>query len=639
MDIIVGTAGHIDHGKTALVKALTGVDADRLPEEQKRGITIDLGFAELDLDDLRIGFVDVPGHEKFVKNMLAGASGIDFVLLIIASDEGVMPQTREHFEICRLLETKNGLIVLTKSDLVDEELLELVKLDAAELVENSFLENAPVIPVSAKTGEGIEDLKRVLLDVARKIPERQNETVARLPIDRSFSVKGFGAVVTGTLMAGEISETQEMEILPTGKKARVRGLQTYGKSVKTACAGQRTAVNLGGVEHAEIERGMMLGEKGVLRPAQIFDAEVEVLKDAKRSLKSRQRVRVHIGTIEALARVQVLNDKGEIQKGEKDFVQLRLETPVAAIPNERFIIRSYSPQITIAGGRILDAPAQKHRRKDIENIRKHLQSLIDAGNDKARQIKLYLETAGEHGLTFADLQARTGLRAEILQKAIAENIEKKAVIEAESFFIARTPFENLKTKTRSEIENHHKREPLARGISRETLRERVFAYLPPEIFKSVLANLEKDDKIKAEKETVRLAAHSLELSTEEKVLRENLEKIYTNAGLEAPKLDDALIESTVGAKLSREQARKVFQLLVNVGKVVKVTEEFYFSAEAISVLVKNLKDFAAASPDRLIDVAAFKDMANVSRKYAIPLLEYFDRERVTRRAGDKRLIL
>jgi selenocysteine-specific elongation factor len=639
MDIIVGTAGHIDHGKTALVKALTGVDADRLPEERQRGITIDLGFAELDLDDLRIGFVDVPGHEKFVKNMLAGASGIDFVLLVIASDEGVMPQTREHFEICRLLETKNGLVVLTKSDLVDEEMLELVRLDAAELVENSFLENAPVVPVSAKTGAGIEQLKRVLLDAARKIPARRNVSVARLPVDRSFSVKGFGAVVTGTLMAGEISETQEMEILPIGKKARVRGLQTYGKSVKIARAGQRTAVNLGGVEHHEIERGMMLSEKGVLRPTQIFDAEIEVLKEAKQNLKSRQRVRIHIGTIEALARVQVLNEANEIEQGEKDFVQLRLEMPVAAIPNERFIIRSYSPQITIAGGRILDALAQKHRRKDIENTRKYLQNLIEAENDKARQIKLYLETAGERGLTFADLQARTGLRAEILQKALAENVEKKAVIEAESFFIARTPFENLKTKTRSEIENHHKREPLARGILRETLREQVFAYLPPEIFKSVLANLEKDSKIKAEKDIVRLAAHNLELSGEEKALRENLEKIYRNAKLEAPKLEDALIESTVGTKLSRETARKIFQLLVNAGEVVKVTEEFYFSAKAISELAENLKDFGAKTSDRLIDVAAFKDMANVSRKYAIPLLEYFDRERLTRRAGDKRLIL
>lgn len=639
MDIIVGTAGHIDHGKTALVKALTGVDADRLPEERQRGITIDLGFAELDLQDLRIGFVDVPGHERFVKNMLAGASGIDFVLLVIASDEGVMPQTREHFEICRLLETKNGLIVLTKSDLVDEELLELVRLETAELVENSFLENAPVIVVSAKTGEGIEELKRVLLETAKQIPAGKNESVARLPIDRSFSIKGFGAVVTGTLMAGEISETQEMEILPIGKKVRVRGLQTYGKSVKTARAGQRTAVNLGGIEHAEIERGMMLSEKSVLRPTQIFDAEIEVLKVAKRNLKSRQRVRVHIGTIEALARVQVLNEEGEIQKGEKDFVQLRLETPIAAIPSERFIIRSYSPQITIAGGQVLDALAQKHRRKDTENIRKYLQSLIEAENDKAKQIKLFLETANEHGLTFADLQARTGLKSAILQKAISENIEKKAVIEAESFFVARTPFENLKAKTLLEIEKHHKREPLARGILRETLREKIFAYLPQEIFKSILANLEKDSKIKAEKDIVRLAAHNLELSAEEKTLRENLEKIYKTAKLEAPKLEDALIESTGGTKLSREHARKVFQLLVNAGKVVKVTEEFYFSTEAISELIKNLKDFALNAPDRLIDVAAFKDMANVSRKYAIPLLEYFDRERITRRAGDKRLIL
>lgn len=356
-------------------------------------------------------------------------------------------------------------------------------------------------------------------------------------------------------------------------------------------------------------------------------------------MKSRQRVRVHIGTIEALARVQVLSEAGEIQKGEKDFVQLRLETPIAAIPNERFIIRSYSPQITIAGGRILDALAQKHRRKDTKDVRKYLQNLIESENDKAKQSKLYLETANENGLTFADLQARTGLKREILQKAIAENIEKKVVIEAESFFIARTPFENLKTKTFQEIENHHKREPLARGILRETLREKIFAYLPQEIFKSVLANLEKDSKIAAEKDIVRLAAHNLELSAEEEAVRENLAKIYKNAKLEAPKLEDALIEANGDTKLSREQARKVFQLLLNSGEVVKITEEFYFDSEAISKLIKNLKDFADLSPDRLIDVAAFKDIANVSRKYAIPLLEYFDRERVTRRAGDKRLIL
>lgn len=641
LDLIIGTAGHIDHGKTALVKALTGVDADRLPEEKQRGITIDLGFAELDLGGARLGFVDVPGHERFVKNMLAGASGIDLVLLVVAADEGVMPQTREHFEICRLLETSAGLIVLTKKDLIeDAELLELVNLDVQELIENSFLQNAPVIVVSAKTGEGIEELKQALLETARKIPDRKNETVSRLPVDRSFSVRGFGAVVTGTLIAGEIKTGGEMEVLPLEKRVRVRGLQTHGKSVETARAGQRTAINLGGIERAEIERGMVLSESGVLRPTQIFDAEIEVLKDAKRALKSRQRIRLHIGTIEALARIQVLNQANEIAPGEKDFVQLRLETTVVALPNDRFIIRSYSPQITIAGGRVLDASAQKHKRKDAENARKYLQNLIeaDARNDKAEQIKLYLAAAGERGLTFPDLQARTGWRREILQKAIAENIEKKALVEAEAFFIAAVPFENLKAKTLSRIENHHRREPLSRGISRETLREKIFAHLAPEIFKITLQILEKENKTATERDVVRLAAHSLELSAEEKILREKLQKIYRAAKLEAPKLEDALTEATNGAGLSRERARKIFQLLINTGEVVKITDEFYFADEAIKTLIKNLKNYADKTPDRLIDVAAFKDLANVSRKYAIPLLEYFDRERVTARAGDKRLI-
>ncbi|MCY7376867.1 MAG: selenocysteine-specific translation elongation factor [Pyrinomonadaceae bacterium] len=641
MDLIIGTAGHIDHGKTALVKALTGVDADRLPEEKQRGITIDIGFAELRLDDLQIGFVDVPGHERFVKNMLAGASGIDMVLLVVAADAGVMPQTREHFEICRLLAIKSGLIVLTKSDLVDEELLELVNLEIAELVENSFLENAPVVSVSAKTGAGIEQLKRQLKPVAAQIPARKNETTARLPIDRAFSVKGFGAVVTGTLAAGAIAETQEMELLPAAKKVRVRGLQTHGKAVKSAHAGQRTAVNLGGIEHAEIVRGMVLAESGVLRPTQIFDAEIEVLKDAKKSLKSRQRVRVHIGTIEALARVQVLNEAGEIERGKQDFAQLRLEIPIVCVPNERFIIRSYSPQITIAGGKVLDNAAPKHRRKDAESIIKYLQNLnvAEAQNDKAKTAKLYLETADEHGLSFKDLRAKTGWREEILKKAIVENLAKKAVVEAEKILIARTPFENLKTRTLAEIESFHKRESLAKGILRETLREKIYARLPPEIFKTVLESLQQDGKIAAEKDIVRAASHNLELSSEEKILRERLEKIYRTAKLEVPKLEDALLEAVKGTKLNREHARKIFQLLLNSGELVKITDEFYFARNEIDELIGKLKAFAEKSVDKLIDVPTFKDLAGISRKYAIPLLEYFDRERITRRAGDKRLIL
>lgn len=639
MDVIVGTAGHIDHGKTALVRALTGIDADRFPEEKERGITIDIGFAELVLGDARIGFVDVPGHEKFVKNMLAGAHGIDLVALVVAADEGVMPQTREHFEICRLLETKTGLIVLTKKDLVDEELLEIAELDVAELIQNSFLEDAPVVAVSAKTGEGIEELKTALETLANKIPARANETIARLPIDRSFSVKGFGAVITGTLRSGEINEADEMEILPAAKSARVRGVQTYGKTVKKAVAGQRTAVNLGGIEHTEIERGMILAESGVLRPAQIYDAEIELLKDAAKTLKTRRRVRVHIGTIEALARVQVLNKENEIKPGEKDFVQLRLETPIAALPNERFILRSYSPQLTIAGGRILDNFAAKHKRKDLEKARDFLRHLRDSTDDKAKQSRLYLESFGPGGASFGDLQARTGWRGKILSDALAKNIEKKAVIKADGFYIARTPFDELKAQTVAEIENFHKKEPLQKGMSQAALREKIFAYLPTEVFKAVLNILESENEIAVEKDIARLASHNLELSEDEKLLRENLLLIYREAELEVPKLEDALRQASKQTGANTEHSRKIFQLLLNSGEIVKVTEDFYFERSAIERLLKNLREFAARSADKLIDVPAFKDLAGISRKYAIPLLEYFDRERITRRAGDKRLIL
>ncbi len=639
MDIIIGTAGHIDHGKTALVKALTGVDADRFPEEKERGITIDIGFAELDLGDEKIGFVDVPGHEKFVKNMLAGASGIDLVALVVAADEGVMPQTREHFEICRLLEIKTGLIVLTKKDLADKELLEFAELDVSELVQNSFLENAPIISVSAKTGEGITELKDALEKLRRKIPERKNETILRLPIDRAFSVRGFGAVVTGTLVSGEINDADELEILPVGKKVRVRGIQTHGKSVKTARAGQRTAVNLGGIEHQEIQRGMVLAAKDVLRPTQIFDAEIEVLKDAKKSLKSRQRVRVHIGTIEALARVQVLNETGEIKQGEKDFVQIRLEIPVAAIPSERFILRSYSPQITIAGGRILDALASKHRKKDFANVGKYLENLINFQDDNAKQLKFFLENYKERGASFADLQAKTGWRENVLEKALAENVEKNAIIEAENVYIARTPFDDLKAKTLTEIENFHKKEPLAKGILRETLREKIYSHIPNEIFKKVLSELEKDGKIAAEKDIVRLASHSLELSSGDEILRERILQIYKNAKLEVPKLSDALSDAAKDAKSDANHARKIFQLLINSGDIIKVSDEFYFARNAIDDLIEQLKEFASGSENRLIDVAEFKNIAGFSRKYAIPLLEYFDLQKVTRRAGDKRIVL
>ncbi|HET6862161.1 MAG TPA: selenocysteine-specific translation elongation factor, partial [Pyrinomonadaceae bacterium] len=362
--IIVGTAGHIDHGKSALVRALTGTDPDRLPEEKKRGITIDLGFADLILDDLRIGFVDVPGHERFVKNMLAGAHGIDLVALVIAADEGVMPQTREHFDICSLLGVQKGIVVITKRDLVDDDMIELVKDEASELVAGSFLENAPIIAVSSKTGLGLDQLTSAVKDVGRQISPRSADFVTRLPIDRAFTIKGFGAVVTGTLISGEIKEGDELELHPTDKKVRVRGAQVHGRTVARAQAGQRTAVNLAGVDVTQLERGMVLSAAGQLRTTQIVDARVDVLKDAPRALKSRARVRVHIGAAEVLARVKILNESTEIAAGKSSLVQLRLESPIIALHGDRFILRSYSPSHTIAGGVVLEPMATKHRAKD-----------------------------------------------------------------------------------------------------------------------------------------------------------------------------------------------------------------------------------------------------------------------------------
>jgi selenocysteine-specific elongation factor len=633
MDIIAGTAGHIDHGKTALVKALTGTDADRLPEEKQRGITIDLGFAELDLEGVRLGFVDVPGHERFIKNMLAGVGGIDLVMLVIAADKGVMPQTREHFDICRLLEVSAGMIVLTKCDLVDEELLEIVRLEIAELVAGSFLDGAPVLAVSSRTGEGIDQLKTALLDLARAIPQRAGKMVSRLPIDRSFTVKGFGTVVTGTLLSGEIAVGDEPEILPDSKNVRVRGLQTHGKTVETVNAGQRAAVNLGGIEHSEIERGMVLCERGVLRATQVMDAEIEVLKYTAKPLRSRQRVRVHTGTVEALARVQVLNEGGEIVSGEKDFIQLRLEMPVVALPGDRFIIRSYSPQITIAGGRVLDAIAARHRKRDVPAVRKYLQEQRMAADDRA--VDLLLRNAGESGLTFSELQARTGWTRLVLQNAIDGCVRGESIATAGEHYIAQASFDSLKAKTLAEIEGLHRREPLARGIARKTLREKVFRHLHADIFKAVLASLETGGKIVQEKEIVRQASHSLELSGSDKILYDRLLKIYAEAGFEVPKIEEALIL----AGGVRDHTRRIFRLLLNAGEIVKVNEEFYFSRASIDRLIDKLKTFAAATTDRLIDVPKFKEIAGISRKYAIPLLEYFDREKITRRAGDKRSIL
>jgi len=636
--VIVGTAGHIDHGKTTLVRALTGVDADRLPEEKRRGITIDLGFAELDLGDVRVGFVDVPGHERFVKNMLAGAHGIDLVALVIAADEGVMPQTREHFDICKLLAIKSGLVVVTKTDTVDEELLELVRAEAEELVAGSFLEGQAVVAVSARTGQGIEELKTALRASALSVPERASDAVTRLPVDRSFTMRGFGAVVTGTLVAGEISEGDEMELLPARVRARVRGVQVHGAGVRSASAGQRTAVNLGGVEAASVERGMVLAPVGRLRPTQVFDALVTVLADAPRPLRTRQRVRVHHGTAEVLARVAALEESGRIEPGATGLAQLRLESSIVALPGDRFIIRTYSPQQTMAGGEVLDAHAPKHRGRERAAAREKLAALVRA--DRAARLAFFVESAGERGLPRALAAARTGWRDEVLDAALAESQKRGAVLEAEGVLFGSEIFRRLVRAAVEEVGAHHAREPLSRGLARETLRERVFTHAAPELFRAVLKGAEGEGSLVSERELVRARGHSLELSPADAALRERLEQVYRDAALEAPTLEEAFARAASGEGSRREHLRKILQLLIDAGTLVRVREELFFHREALERLVAALREYAARrEPERLIDVAAFKELSGVSRKYAIPLLEYFDRERVTRRAGDKRVIL
>ena len=639
MDIIVGTAGHIDHGKTTLVKALTGVDADRLPEEKQRGITIDLGFAEMHAGGTRFGFVDVPGHERFVKNMLAGASGLDLVMLVVAADEGVMPQTREHFDICRLLRIKSGVIALTKTDLVDDEMLGLVRIEIAELVKSSFLENASVFPVSSRTGGGIPELKDGLVEAARNACRESDIYEARLPIDRTFSMKGFGAVVTGTLGSGDIREGDELELQPVGRKVRVRGIQTYGNAVAIAHSGQRTAVNLGGVNTDQIERGMVLVTPGTLTVTQVFDAEVEVLSDASLPLRSRQRVRVHLGTAEVLARLSIIGDDGSIAPGSSGFLQFRLEQPVAAAIGDRFIIRSYSPQRTIAGGRILDPKAQRHRRSGLAKATSTLNELAAAADGEANVAEIFINMAGERGARPSDVRAATRLQSIVVKDRMHDAVKTRHAVAADDVFVSADVFEKLRQQTIDAVEKHHRNDKLSRGLSRETLREQVFRFAAPELFHSVTAALEREGKIVVDQDVFKLASYETQLSPAETTVRDRLQKIYRDAGLEVPKLDDALRDGAASTTLDWAAARKIFQLLLNSGELVQVSQEFYFRSEVLKELADKLREFGNTSSDRLIDVPAFKEIAGISRKYAIPLLEYFDRSRVTRRVGDKRQIL
>jgi selenocysteine-specific elongation factor len=620
-NVIAGAAGHIDHGKTALVKALTGIDADRLAEEKRRGITIDLGFAHLLLNpDLRIGFVDVPGHERFIKNMLAGVGGIDLVLLVVAADEGVMPQTREHFEICRLLRIPRGVIALTKADLVDAGMLQLARMEVEEFVAGSFLEGAPIAPVSSVTGAGLPELRAALERVAASAPEKDAAGHFRLPIDRAFTMKGFGAVATGTLVSGAVEREQEVELHPGGRRLRVRGVQVHGEAVQRASAGQRTALNLSGVDAAELRRGQTLSAPGLFRPVEIVDCRLELLASAK-PLKHRAPVHFHAGAAELEAEARLLDGAQTLRPGGVAWVRFVLRQPALLLPGDRFIIRSFSPVTTIGGGEVVDICGRRYRKG--ESAGERLAAL--AASDAARVATPAREAA--YGVALDELIALTGLTAPRIAQA-AKAASLVAFDQAQPWYVDRAWFQAAAARAVAAVSAFHQANPLAPGMAKEDLRSREFPDAPAFVLDALLASA---DGLAVEAGAVRLRSHTVSLQREEEQARAAIEAAFSAAGLAVPSLAEALNASGV----EPARARSLLALLLREKRLVRVGGELIFHVSAL----ERLRQLLAARRGVRFTVAEFKEWTGISRKYAIPLLEYLDRERVTRREGDSRVAL
>jgi selenocysteine-specific elongation factor len=639
--VVVGTAGHIDHGKSALVRALTGIDPDRLKEEKDRGITIDLGFAHVVVGDVNIAFVDVPGHERFVKNMLAGAGGIDLVVLVVAADESVMPQTREHFDICRLLRVPAGVVALTKADLVDADTLELVRLEVRELVAGSFLDGAPMIAVSSKTGGGLDDLRAALVAAAAHVRGRSSEGAARLPIDRVFSMKGFGTVVTGTLAAGRIGAEDDLVIAPAdgtrNRPVKVRGVQVHGARREQAVAGERSAINLGGIEVHEISRGQSLIAAGAFEQTRLADAVLELLPDA-RPLKHGTRVRVHQGTAEILGRIAVVGPAAGVTPGATAFVRLRLERPAILTRGDRFIVRAYSPPITIGGGRVLDPRAPRtavRAAAALERCRRlDADSASDPRDGVVRAAAVMIEGAGETGFPVSSLVSRAGVAPPAVRHIVDALVAAGAAVVAGDTLFAPPVVTQLAAAIVDALRKHHSAEPLSEGMPREEVRERLFGRGHPAAFERAVENLTAAGTIGG-RDRLALATHRVALSPDEDRARLAIERAFRDAGLKPP--DTAALPAQAG--VAPAVADRVLKLLQRQKVLIKI-DALLFHDAALKDLKANVAALkAAAGGQARIDVGTFKERFGVTRKFAIPLLEYLDRERVTRRVGDERVVL
>jgi selenocysteine-specific elongation factor len=637
-EIVLGTAGHVDHGKTSFVRSLTGIDTDRLKEEKKRGITIELGFAHFDLPcGHRLGIVDVPGHEKFVKNMVAGVTGMDLLAFIVAADEGIMPQTREHFDICRLLGVQQGFVVITKKDLVEEDWLEMVLEEVGDFCRGSFLEDAPIITVSSTTGEGFETVIDTIDAYVRQHEFSEVFGPFRLPVDRVFAMKGFGSVVTGTSISGRTSIGEDLRLYPSERVAKVRGIQVHSEGVDTVEAGHRTAINLQGAETDEISRGMVLATPGSLDGNYMLDCELMYLFSNTRPLKHRARVRVHIGSAELIGRVSLL-DCDELAPGTDTIIQLLLENPVACWPGDRYVIRSYSPVATIGGGAVLGNQSPRKRKRLTEKDREYNRGVFGTllQGDPEETALLHLKEAGMSGLTFDDLAIRLGVFGKQLNKILNQPLSAKRMVVVDSatqrYLIQETAAEVSATITES-LRIYHLANPLKNGLSKEEIRSGFKRSVDQKVFGYCLNELIRKKEVVQEESIVRLADHSVALKADEKKLKQDLVDWYQRKGLTTATIKETHDEF---GDYPESLVREVLDLLIKDETLTKVSESLYFSSAHLSRLQEQVVEFIRKEGE--IDAPRFKTLSGLTRKFSIPILEYFDRMKLTIRVGDKRVL-
>ena len=640
MPVIMGSAGHIDHGKTSLVRALTGIDCDRLEEEKRRGITIELGFASCDLPGgERLGIVDVPGHERFVKNMVAGATGIDFVMLVIAADEGVMPQTREHLEICSLLGIRHGFVALTKTDMVDDEWLELAKDDIAAFTRGSFLENASVYPVSSVTGQGIDDLKRHILQLAGTLVPRRRHDLFRLPIDRVFTMKGHGTVVTGTLISGVLRVGDEVVLEPSGIASKVRGLQSHGSAAGGVRAGTRAAVNLQGLEVGDIRRGEVLARPGTLFPSERWHVRLQCLTSSPRALRHRTEVHFHHGTKELFARLHLLG-RDRLNPGEHALAELRLSEPLVGVFADRCVLRAFSPLRTVAGGLVLHPLGLFLHKRDPRYAARlaWLEELADLALTPDAQAERMVGTqillAGDKGADRAQLSVLSNLDGKALDNALHSLSSKGEIFcfdKDSRAYIAVKALEDLCAACLVQAAVFHRKEPLKNGMARGALNAEWSRELPPRLTHFVVERCIRSGNMVMEGDLVRLSTHKVLLASDQAGLREQLLQAHLKKGMAPPNMKDVLDE----LKADPKQAAGVIRLLAEDGSLVKVAEGIYYAGSVMDEIKKRVHDWFAAHEE--LDHTVLKGLTGgLSRKYLIALLEYFDRERFTIRVGDAR---